>query len=305
LSGITRKLKHDPEFWRILRDVNTPVADREGTLSRLIAEYRASPLFLKLRPGSQRKYNRRLNLLDKSGDRSVATMSRRDIYELLDTMSSTPAAANMMLTVLRVALEFGVPRGYCDTNQAVGIKRLKLSGDGHKPWTEAQYELVMKNAPEHLRRMTFLGRATGQRVSDLVRVCPADLADDGISVTITKLRDKAHFVPLSALQLDEIRSWTVKGRSPFIATENGQAFTPGYLERTWLEWRETFGMARTIHGLRATAINDRRSAGTEDGAIADEIGMSVKMVTAYLRFADKTASARASRDRRERNKDGK
>jgi hypothetical protein len=56
----------------------------------------------------------------------------------------------------------------------------------------------------------------------------------------------------------------------------------------------------TIHGLRATAINDRRVVGTEDGAIADELGMSVNMVQRHLRFADKIASARASRDRRER-----
>jgi predicted transcriptional regulator len=56
----------------------------------------------------------------------------------------------------------------------------------------------------------------------------------------------------------------------------------------------------SIHWLRATAIHDRRSAGTEDGAIADEIGISVKMISRYLRFADKAASARASRDRRER-----
>jgi predicted transcriptional regulator len=56
----------------------------------------------------------------------------------------------------------------------------------------------------------------------------------------------------------------------------------------------------SIHGLRATKINDLRSVGTEDGAIADEVGMSVKMISRYLRFADKAASARASRDRRER-----
>ena len=49
-------------------------------------------------------------------------------------------------------------------------------------------------------------------------------------------------------------------------------------------------MKMTIYGRRATAIHDRRRAGTEDGAIADEIGMSVKMVSRYLRFADKTAS---------------
>ena len=56
----------------------------------------------------------------------------------------------------------------------------------------------------------------------------------------------------------------------------------------------------SIHGLGATKIADLRREGTEDGAIADELGMSVKMVSRYLRFADKTASARASRDRRER-----
>ena len=55
-----------------------------------------------------------------------------------------------------------------------------------------------------------------------------------------------------------------------------------------------------IHGLRATKIADLRLEGTEDGAIADELGMSVKMVSRHLRFADKVASARASRDRRER-----
>ena len=58
----------------------------------------------------------------------------------------------------------------------------------------------------------------------------------------------------------------------------------------------------TIHGLRATKIDDLRRAGTEDGAIADEIGMHPKMVARYLRFADKAASARASRDRRERKR---
>ena len=60
----------------------------------------------------------------------------------------------------------------------------------------------------YLRRMAFLGRATGQRVSDLVKMRPADLADDGINVRIGKLRDKPHFVPLTAAQMTEIKSWS-------------------------------------------------------------------------------------------------
>ena len=59
------------------------------------------------------------------------------------------------------------------------------------------YRFVMEYAPAHLRRMAFLGRVTGQRVSDLVKMRPADLAHDGIKVRIGKLRDKPNFVPLT------------------------------------------------------------------------------------------------------------
>jgi integrase len=164
----------------------------------------------------------------------------------------------------------------------------------------------MKHAPAHLRRMAFLGRATGQRVSDLVKMRPADLVVDGINVRISKLRNKPHFVPLTSAQMAEIKSWHIRDLEFYIATLGGKRFAESYLNRVWREWRASGvaapirDLAMIIHGLRATKINDLRSVGTEDGAIADEIGMSVKMISRYLRFADKAASARASRDRRER-----
>jgi hypothetical protein len=92
----------------------------------------------------------------------------------------------------------------------------------------------------------------------------------------------------------------------FITTPSGKRCTERYLNHLWREWRASpeaapiREMKMSIHGLRATGINDRRIVGTEDGAIADELGMSGNMVQRYLRFADKIASARASRDRRER-----
>jgi integrase len=300
----------DPEFWRRLRDATTPADAREGTLSKLIAEYRASKAWADLRPASKRGYAHFLDRLETSGgDRPVAAMTRRDIYALLDGMSATPVAANLMLAVLRTLLEFGVPRGYREDNPAIGIKRLKVEDSGHSPWPEAAYSFVMEHAPTHLRRMAFLGRATGQRISDLVRMRPADLAEDGINVRIGKLRDKPHFVPLTAAQMAEIRSWGVRDLEFFISTPKGRSrFTATYLGQCWGEWRDTTNadsiLDLNVHGLRATAIYDRRLAGAEDGAIADEIGMSVAMVSRYLRFANKTASARASRDRREQKMAG-
>ncbi|HXL65059.1 MAG TPA: hypothetical protein VN938_08375, partial [Xanthobacteraceae bacterium] len=105
----------------------------------------------------------------------------------------------------------------------------------------------------------------------------------------------------------EIRSWNVRDLDYFITTPKvGKRCSATYLNSLWNDWRDSDAaspirdLTMTIHGLRATAIDDRRRAGTEDGAIGDELGMSVRMVSRYLRFADKIASGRASRDRRER-----
>ena len=105
--------------------------------------------------------------------------------------------------------------------------------------------------------------------------------------------------------MTEIKSWSVCDLEFFITTPEGRKrFSPVYLSILWNRWHSDAAPIRdlemTIHGLRATKIDDLRRVGTEDGAIADEIGMSVGMVSRYLWFADKTASARASRDRRER-----
>jgi integrase len=298
----------DPEFWRRLQDAKTAPTTREGNFSALIAGWRQQN-WARLRPASRKNFNHFLTRLDaEAGDRVVANLTRRDIYLMLDGMSATPNSANYMLAILRVLLEWGVQRGYRDDNPAIGVKRLKVEDRGHEPWPEEGYRFVIAQAPTHLRRMAFLGRATGQRISDLVKMRPADLAPDGITLKIGKLRDKKHFVPLTAKQMAEIRSWGARDLDFFITTPAGRRCSATYMNILWNNWRDSpdaeplRDLKMTIHGLRATKINDLRRAGTEDGAIADEIGMSSKMVARYLRFADKAASARASRDRREQRR---
>jgi integrase len=299
----------NPDFWRRLRDARAVPDNREGTFSALIAAWRAKN-WERLRPASRTAFDHYLNRLEiAAGDRLVAALTRRDIYLMLDGMSATPNAANFMLSVLRVLIEWGVPRGYRDDNPAIGVKPLPVEDSGHEPWPAEGYDFVVANAPTHLRRTAFLGRATGQRVSDLVKMRPADLAADGIFLRIGKLRDKKHFVPLTIEQMAEIKSWDVRDLDFFITTPaTGRRCSAHYLSELWTNWRNSSEAASirdlkmTIHGLRATKIDDLRRDGTSDGGIADEIGISEKMVRRYLRFADKAASARASRDRRERRR---
>lgn len=299
------------DFWMRLRAAQgaEPFAEQEdaGTFARLITEYRASEEFGYLKPRTQGDYASYLDrLLQSAGDRLVEDLTRADVYQLRDSMGKTPVAANHMVSVLRTLLEWSVPRGYRPDNPAAGIKKLKSDEGGATPWPEDGYRFVMENAPEDIRRMAYLGRACGQRREDLVAFRGANLIGDGIMLSVSKLRGKQHFVPLTISQIAEIRSWKVGELDFFIKSPTGKPYTGDGLNSRWNRWRESEvaapikAMKMTIHGLRATAVCDRREAGTEDGAIADEIGMSVQMVSRYARFADKQRSARASRDRREK-----
>jgi hypothetical protein len=66
---------------------------------------------------------------------------------------------------------------------------------------------------------------------------------------------------------------------------------------------EVTGHIRPEHGARRQVDLPGGGIGRHGrGAIAGEIGMSVQMVSRDARFADKTASARANRDRPEQRK---
>jgi hypothetical protein len=61
-----------------------------------------------------------------------------------------------------------------------------------------------------------------------------------------------------------------------------------HLDHAWRKWRASdeasaiCELQMNIHGLRATKINDLRRDRTEDGAIPDEIGISVRMISSHL-----------------------
>ena len=300
----------DPQFWTKLKaaqgaDPLTP--DRGGTFGELIAEYRMSQAWGWLKERTRKDYSRYLDQLSTiAGDRLVRELTRADIYQLQDSMSATPVAANHMVTALRTLLEWSVPRGYREDNPASGIKKMKSDSSGASPWPDDVWRYVVEHAPQDLKRMAYLGRVCGQRREDLVALRGTNLLDDGIKLAISKLRNKMHFVPLGREEVAEIRRWGVQELEYFLLSPAGKPYTGDGLNSRWNRWlksddaRPLAGNKLTIHGLRATAVCDRREAGTPDGGIADEIGMSVAMVSRYARFADKTASARASRDRREK-----
>ena len=132
------------------------------------------------------------------------------------------------------------------------------------PWTEAAYQTFLKAAPEHLRRAAFLGRATGQRRSDLVNMGKKSRRDDGIQFTIRKLRYRPHFVVLKADELAEIGSWSCSDVGPWVLSpETDRPMNVKALANSFRRFRDgvpeltkgdIHGGPINLHGLRAMAV---------------------------------------------------
>lgn len=290
----------DPEFNKRLREAQEASGRAKKDFSNLIANYKASSEYERLAKGTKRDYNSYLERIDHVwGDVPVIQLTRAAIYAIRDEMSSTPVAANHMLSILRTLIEWGVPRGYRDDNPAIKIKRLEVEDDGAKPWPEWAYEYAIKHAPEDLRRAIFLARETGQRRSDVVKMSPAHRKENGITVRIQKLKNKEHWVPLTQSVIKQIDSWGVKDLDLYVKSTVGKPYSGDHLHSRWNRWKASEiaaplkGQDLTLHGLRAMAVIDKRKDGLTHQQISAQIGMSLKMVMHYSRFADQVELAKS------------
>ncbi len=163
-----------PEFWAKLNGARGLTADpkKPGTFAALVRDFKASAEWTRLRPNTQRDYEIYLHRIEMAwASLAVSGLTAVGIYALRDQYASTPVAANHLVTVLRALIAWGIRRGYHDRNPAIDIVPIEISDvRGARPWPDAAYQLILKHAPEGLRRAAILGRACGQRRSDLVRL---------------------------------------------------------------------------------------------------------------------------------------
>lgn len=297
----------DPEFWQRLRDaMGQRIPHEQGTFKALIADYKASQAWVDLRHRTRVHYEHQLSRIEAAwGDMQAGELTVRGIYALRANFSSTPVAANHLVAVLRMLLKWGLQFGYGKSNPATEIKRIEIRDEqSARPWPEDAYQHVVKNAPEHIKRAVFLARATGQRRSDLVKMGRRHRDGDGLRFTISKLRDKPHFVPVTKDQLAVIDSWSCSDLGPWIVSPTGAAMSGDHLQSSLNRYISSQpklrGLALKMHGLRALAACDRKMLGFDNRAIGASIGMSAGMVDRYTKHINQEALARQVRDGLER-----
>lgn len=296
----------DPEFWERLKKAKGDDGTlKPGSFDALIAEYKQANKYLMRRARTKVHYDHQLSrIADAWSDLPVVGLTVAGIFKLRAQFESTPVAANHLISMLRTLLGWGLSHGYGERNPANDVENLEVDDERNaKPWPEEAYQIVLKVAPERLRRAVYLARASGQRRSDIVKFGKRHRKDDGLAIKIGKLRDKEHTIPLMIHQLVEIDSWSCSDTGPWVVAVNGGMMSGDNLQSTLnrlvAKTPKLQGYDLKMHGLRANAAIDRKMVGAENKAIGASIRMSTAMVERYIKHIDDLELARGVRDKME------
>jgi len=93
----------------------------------------------------------------------------------------------------------------------------------------------------------------------------------------------------------EIATWE-RRPGPYLQQSYGKLYSRELLDNQFAKARETIPELAgvTLHGLRATRVVELRQRGSTEMQIQDQVGMSLKMIARYCRFADKKANGKAA-----------
>lgn len=290
----------DREYDRLTRPVERSKRDRRHEISALVETYKAQPSWAAKSRNTIVTYGTALDhILEAWASRRVDGIKISHVMVLINKFADRPAMGNMVRVQIKQLMKLAVQKGLRSDNPTREVDKLLEVSDGAQPLSEAAWAaLTADHAPIALRRLAVLGKATGQRISDLIRMRPCDRDQDGIMTTITKLKGKPHWCPLRPDELAIIDGWQQPSDAPYIRKPNGRPYTEDTLRTVWNAYRSTqAGQALatfTPHDLRATKVCDERISGKSHQQIAAMVGMSMLMVMKYSKHIDQRLAARGT-----------
>lgn len=286
-----------PEFWQAIRQAQGSVGViGPETVSAAIDAYLLSSAFRNdITKGTRDIYERELDVARRAwGNLPADQLRPMHVQTMMDALSAVPGKANNFLGTMRTLSKWS--RTHADPfGQSIteGVKAYAVKG-GHKPWTEAQIALALSEFTGAVRRAVVLAMYTGQRPSDVVRLCPTDIDDGGFRLAQRKTGREV-WCPIVPELAAELARWE-RVPGPFVRQENGRPFARRLLDGHFKAQRDQHELLKgtTLHGLRSTAVVRLRREGLSPLQIEDIVGMSPAMIRRYCRFADKKASGKAA-----------
>lgn len=276
---------------------------KETDFASVCRAFQASPLWAGYSWNTRDQWGRELRLIERAdtlGGLSVHVIRPALVQAFLDGLSDRPGKQAASLSVLRRVESWAIPRDLLPYPITTGVE-FERSKNGHKPWTDEQVALAEARARPDLARVVTLAVNTGQRGSDLVRLCWTDLeVYNGLEGFhfVQQKTGKEMWVPVTRELAQAMATWE-RAPGPILRNAQGGAWIRHTLSTTWDRHRDTNPALASLsgcvlHGLRATACQRLARAGATSRQVADMVGMSEQMVSRYLRFSVQRENASAA-----------
>jgi integrase len=168
------------------------------SFAALIASYRRSQRFAKLKPRTRADYDKVLTFIeDRIGAEDATKLRRHHVIRYRDDNAGAVRFANYLVQILRILMEHAFDSGWRADNPAKGVPLLKSTTGPRLPWPPALVEAFRATATGPALLILELCLGTGQRIGDVLRMRWNDLADGGVNVRQGKT-GTALWIPLTA-----------------------------------------------------------------------------------------------------------
>jgi integrase len=272
-----------------------------GTFSGLVADYRVSPEYLRLRPKSKRAYEPVLRaLVDEYGTMPLVLMEqkgmRADFLRYRDIIAGRGnATADMHMAVLKAVMSWAVKRELLAVNKASSIEKLNQSTRRDRIWSEEECARLISTASPEMAHSFVLALNTGQRQGDLLRLTWT--AYDGSTLSLRQSKTNASVRLRMTPDLKALLDAMPRKAVTILTNHQGRPWTERAFQSAFNRAKKKAGIVGlTFHDLRGTYISRAHALGYSISEIAQSSGHSErdaeKMIRKHYLAADVTSIRR-------------
>jgi integrase len=236
------------------------------------------------------------------GQLSLTEIRPALVQGYLDGWSDKPGKQQNALRALQAVQKWAIVRDFLPRPITLGVETGRPDG-GHLPWTDAQVEHGEKYARDDFARVITLGAATGQRISDMVRMGWGDIrvikGQPGIDVRQKKTGIKT-WVIIDEKLAEAMATWE-RQPGPILRRQDGGTWESKNLTLGWRHEKdrnpdlaEHKRLGLVLHGLRGHCCVRLSRVGLNDHQIHDMLGMSIENVARYTRLSAQEENALAA-----------
>ena len=270
---------------------------RSGTLHALIRDFKASPEFAKLGEKTRVYYTFQLERLKVLGTFPAKDVGRAQILKLRDKIAVRGyRTADQFIQVASRLFAFGIDREVLAKNPATNVAKLN-DEESYITWSEAEAEkFEQSNPPAWMMTAYMLGRWTGQRRGDVLRMQREQYDGKAIRLTQRKTRKNKGADEMVIACHSKLRAY-LDG----LAIDIG-LLVPGPGGKIWDEsgfskrlraHLDSIGLQHlSFHGLRHMNATELAHSGSSDAEIMAVTGHTTSdMVKKYTRRAQQSRLA--------------